>query len=47
MLGAMAQQMPPEALRGVLEIVRPHLDETAWAKLARALGLPLLAPGIA
>lgn len=40
MLGAMAQQMPPEAMRGVLAIVQPHLDTTAWAKLARALSLP-------
>jgi len=39
MLGAMQQEMPPEALRGVLEIVRPHLNDTAWAKLARALGI--------
>jgi hypothetical protein len=35
----MQQQMPPEALRGVLEIARPHLSDGAWAKLARALGI--------
>jgi hypothetical protein len=40
MLGAMQQDMPPEAMRGVLEIVRPHLDDSAWAKLARALHIP-------
>lgn len=40
MLVQMQQQMPPEAMRAVLEIVRPHLDDTAWGKLARALNLP-------
>jgi hypothetical protein len=35
----MQKQMPPDALRGVLENVRPHLDDTARAKLARALGI--------
>lgn len=40
LLGEMQLQMPPAALRGVLEVVRPHLDECAWAKLARALRLP-------
>ena len=40
MLGEMQQQMPPEAMRGVLDVVRPHLDAQAWAKLARALNLP-------
>ncbi len=45
MLGAMQQQMPPEAMRGVLDTVRPHLDDTAWGKLARALGLPAV-PGL-
>jgi hypothetical protein len=39
-LGAMQQSMPPEAFRGVLEVVRPTLDDKAWAKLARALHLP-------
>ena len=39
MLGAMQQEMPPEAMQGVLDIIRPHLDDTAWAKLARALGV--------
>jgi len=45
MLGAMQQQLPPEAMRGVLEIVRPHLNDTAWGKLARALHLPAV-PGL-
>jgi hemerythrin-like domain-containing protein len=40
MLGAMQLEMPPEAMRDVLDIVRPHLDDTGWAKLARALNVP-------
>jgi len=40
MLLEMQRQMPPEALRSVLEAVRPHLDEASWAKLARALHIP-------
>lgn len=43
MLGAMQQQLPPEAMRQVLDIVRANVDDTAWAKLARALGLPPVA----
>jgi hypothetical protein len=41
MLGSMQMQMqmPPEAMRCVLEIVRPHLDDSAWGKLARSLGI--------
>lgn len=45
MLGAMQQQMPPEAMRGVLETVRPHLDDRGWHKLSRALNLPAAGPG--
>jgi hypothetical protein len=45
MLGGMQQQMPPEAMSSVLDIVRPRLDDTAWAKLARALGVPPV-PGL-
>lgn len=45
MLGAMQQKMPPEAMRSVLENVRPHLDDRGWHKLSRALGLPLAGPG--
>jgi hemerythrin-like domain-containing protein len=43
MLGEMQMQMPPEAMRAVLDIVRPHLDDNAWAKLARALNIPPVA----
>ena len=45
MLGEMQMQMPPEAMCAVLEIVRPHLDDSAWAKLARALNIPPV-PGL-
>jgi hypothetical protein len=46
MLGQMQRELPPEAMRGVLHTVRPHLDDSAWAKLARALHL-LAAPAAA
>lgn len=45
MLGEMQRQMPPEAMRGVIDTVRPHLNDGAWGKLARALNLPI-APGL-
>jgi len=45
LLAGMQSAMPPENFRAVLEIVRPRLDDTAWAKLARALGLPPV-PGL-
>lgn len=45
MLVPMQAAIPPEAFRGVLEIVRPTLDDLAWAKLARALNVPP-APGL-
>ncbi len=45
MLGDMRSQMPAPAWQGVLDIARRHLDDGAWAKLARALGLPP-APGL-
>ena len=45
LLGEMQTQMPPEAMRCVLEIVRPHLDQCAWVKLARSLRIPA-APGL-
>ena len=32
-------------MRQVLDLVRSVLDDTAWAKLARALGLPPV-PGL-
>lgn len=31
-------KLPPEAFQAVLRSVRPHLDDTGWAKLARELG---------
>jgi len=36
--GAKAQ-MPPEALLAMMAVVRPHLDDTGWAKLAAAAGI--------
>lgn len=45
MFGAMKTQTPPEALLGVLEHVRPHLDHAGWVKLTRALGVPQV-PGL-
>ena len=40
MLGDMQQRAPAPVLVAVLDVVRPHLDERAWDKLQRALGLP-------
>jgi hypothetical protein len=31
--------MPPEALLGMMAVVRPHLDDAGWAKLAAAAGI--------
>lgn len=39
MLGAAQRDAPPEAYLATLAVVRPHLDDTAWAKLAAALGI--------
>jgi hypothetical protein len=39
LLGGMKAAMPPEAFLGIVEHVRPHLDQAAWAKLARAIGV--------
>lgn len=39
-LGGMKAGAPAAAFAAVLDVVRPHLDETAWDKLTRALGLP-------
>ncbi|MGZ5155979.1 MAG: hemerythrin domain-containing protein [Caldimonas sp.] len=36
--GAKAQ-MPPEALLGLMGVVRPHLDDAGWTKLAAAAGI--------
>jgi hypothetical protein len=45
LLGGLQQQLPPEGLRGLLEGARAQLNDTAWAKLARALGMPPV-PGL-
>jgi hemerythrin-like domain-containing protein len=45
LLGGLQRQLPPEAMRGVLDLVRRHLNDTAWGKLARALRIPI-APGL-
>ncbi|MES2936976.1 MAG: hypothetical protein V4864_04795 [Pseudomonadota bacterium] len=37
---------PAPAFEAMLNVVRPHLGEGEWAKLARGLGLPV-APGLA
>jgi len=38
-VGAAKAAMPPEALLGVMSVVRPHLDDSGWAKLAAAIGI--------
>jgi len=40
MIGGMKMQMPPEALLGVLEHVRPHLDAPAWERLQQVARAP-------
>jgi len=39
-VGGMQAEAPPAAFAATLDVVRPHLDETAWNKLARAIGVP-------
>lgn len=39
MLREMRQQMPPPVFQGIIELVRPRLDASAWRKLVRDLGL--------
>ena len=41
MLNGMKAGMPPEAFLGVVGHVRPHLDAIGWAKLSRAIGMPM------
>lgn len=41
----MKASAPAPAYRAMLDFIRPHLDDGAWAKLARALGEPQ-APGL-
>ena len=36
--GAKAQ-VPPEALLGMMAVVRPHIDDAGWARLAAAAGI--------
>ena len=38
-VGGMKQSAPPAAFQGVLAVVRPHLDDSAWLKLAAAVDL--------
>ena len=39
MLDGMRSHAPAPVFEGALQIVRPHLSDVEWAKLARALGL--------
>jgi hypothetical protein len=39
MIGGMKAELPPEALLGVMAMLRPHLDAAGWPKLARAAGV--------
>jgi hypothetical protein len=39
-LGDMKAGAPQAAFQAALETIRPHLDDTAWNKLARAIGVP-------
>lgn len=40
MLADMQREMPPEAFRGILDLVRERLSTPRWDKLARALNVP-------
>lgn len=37
-VGGAKAQMPPEALLGLMSVVRPHIDDAGWAKLTAAAG---------
>jgi len=37
MVGMLAQQLPPEAVAGILQMLKPHLSNTNWDKLTKAL----------
>lgn len=39
-VGGMKASAPAPAFEAALEVIRPHLDDTAWNKLARAIGIP-------
>lgn len=45
MLGAMQCDMPPEAFRGVLDLMRPQMGAARWSRLAAHLGVPQV-PGL-
>lgn len=45
MLGGVKQHAPAPAFQAILDTVRPHLSQGEWAKLARALDLPVV-PGL-
>jgi hypothetical protein len=45
-LGGMRQGAPAEAFQAVMDIVRAHLDDRDWAKVASGLGVAA-APGLA
>ena len=45
MLGGMQAHAPAPAFAAALDVVRPHLTQSEWAKLSRALGLPPV-PGL-
>lgn len=45
LLGGLQEQLPPEGVRDLLTSARAQLDDTAWAKLARALAAPPV-PGL-
>jgi hypothetical protein len=38
-VGGAKAQMPPEALLGVMTMLRPHVDDSGWLKLAAAIGI--------
>jgi hypothetical protein len=44
MLNGMKAEAPPHAFQALVGLVRPHLDDTAWAKLAPAIGVPAWMP---
>ena len=39
MIGGMKAELPPEALLGLMAMLRPHLDASGWKKLAGAAGV--------
>jgi hemerythrin-like domain-containing protein len=37
MVGMLAQHLPPDAMAGLLQMLKPHLSGTNWGKLTKAL----------